>query len=161
MPANSAISTTVSWADLPPDLQCAPGDMNQLGPLIAQGLQISSTEGAPSSDPSNSIAQQALETANAALAQANAALAAIPNFRIGSVQAISAGDTTLAVSWSPPMPSTNYFAILAFYGADAAVAVFYASRVVDGSRAVSSCTFRVDNAPTATQVSYLILAPPV
>jgi hypothetical protein len=160
MPANTAINATVAWAPLPPDLQCVPGDMNQLGPLIAQGLQISSSISPIDTGSSDSIAEQALTTANAALAQANAALAALPNFRYNDPQPVAAGDSTFAISWSPAFPDTRYIILGNYVSTAGAVAQFYNYHIVEGTQTPTGCTLRLDNTPANTTFGYLVFHAP-
>lgn len=154
MATNTLINPTLSWTDAPPDLQCVPGDLNLLGPLLAQFLSVNQqiSESGGSGD---SIAQQALQVANIALATANQALAAVPNRRdSGQPIAVPTGDNPFSVSWSPAFPSTNYQLIATWYRPDAAAAQAFTASIVDGSRTVNGCTLRLDNVPANTKLAW-------
>lgn len=156
MPTNTQLVASLTPQTVPPDLVCVPGDMNLLLPLIAQFLAVNATTAEVDQNSTNSIAQQALETANIALTTAQAALAAIPATRSsGEPLAVTAGDSTLNISWAPAMPNTSYEVRGTYYGANVAVAAYYAFRVIDGSRTVNGCTLRFDNTPASTKFAWV------
>lgn len=156
MPTNTQLVASLTPQTVPPDLVCVPGDMNLLLPLIAQFLAVNATTAEVDQNSTNSIAQQALETANIALTTAQAALAAIPATRSsGEPLSVTAGDSTLNISWAPAMPNTSYEVRGTYYGANVAVAAYYAFRVIDGSRTVNGCTLRFDNTPASTKFAWV------
>jgi hypothetical protein len=131
--------------------------MTELAKQLAPLLTVVSTTSEIDQQSTNSIAQQALETANIALSTAQQATTAIPQTRSSQEPiAITAGDSTLNITWSPPMPDTNYELRGTYYGTNVAVAAFYAFRVVDGSRTVSACQLRFDNTPANTKFSWVV-----
>jgi len=156
MPVNLQIVAALEAHPAAPDAECVPGQMTDLAQRLASLLTVVSVTSEIDQQSTNSIAQQALETANIALTTAQQAIAAIPQTRSsGEPIAITTGDSTIALTWSIPMPDTNYEVRLTYFGANVAVAVFYAYRVVDGSRTVNGCTVRLDNTPANTKVSWV------
>jgi hypothetical protein len=140
-----------------PDQECVPGNMTELAARLAALLSVVSVTSEIDQQSTNSIAQQALETANIALTTAQQAIASIPQTRTnGAPQDVAAGDSVLPLSWTVPMPNTNYEVRLTYYGANAAIAVFYAFRVVDGTRTVNGCSVRLDNTPSNTKVAWVV-----
>jgi hypothetical protein len=159
MPTNTQIVAALSWTDAPPDLACIPGDINELGPLLAQFLQVNSTTSEIDTTSQDSVAQQALQQSAVALSTAQQALAATPNKRSSDTPlTIATGDSVLQISWSPAMPNTSYDVRGNYYGTDVAVAAYYAFRVVDGSRTVNGCTIRFDNTPASTKFAWVVEA---
>lgn len=158
MPTNTQLVASLTPQTVPPDLVCVPGDMNLLLPLIAQFLAVNATTAEVDQNSTNSIAQQALETANIALTTAQAALAAIPATRSsGSPQLIAAGDSVLPISFGVPMPNINYEVRGTWYGQNVAVAntQIYAFRVIDGTQTVNGCSLRLDNVPASTKFAWV------
>lgn len=156
MPTNTQIVATVSWTDAPPDLQCIPGNLNDLGERLAQFLSVNSATSETSGGTSDSVAQQALQQSAVALATAQQALAAAPEKRTsGAPIDITTGDSTLNIAWAPPMTDTNYEVRGTYFGANVAVAAFYAFRVIDGSRTVNGCQLRFDNTPASTKFAWV------
>lgn len=131
--------------------------MTELLARIAQFLSVVSVTSEVDQQSTNSIAQQALETANIALTTAQQAIASIPQKRTSEEPiAVTAGDSTLNIAFGIAMPDTNYEVRLTYYGANVAVGVFYAFRVVDGSRTVNGCNIRLDNTPANTKVAWVV-----
>jgi len=140
-----------------PDQECIPGSMTELAQKIAALLSVVSVTSEIDQQSTNSIAQQALETANIALTTAQQAMAAIPQERSsGEPVAITNGDSTLNIAWSPAMPDTNYQVTGTYYGPNIAVALFYNFRVIDGSRTVNGCQLRFDNTPANTKFAWQV-----
>jgi len=159
MPTNTQIVAALSWTDAPPDLACIPGDINELGPLLAQFLQVNSTTSEIDTTSQDSVAQQALQQSAVALSTAQQALAAAPNKRTSDEPiAITSGDSTFNISWTPAMPDTNYEVRGTYYGANVAVAAYYNFRVIDGSRTVNGCQIRFDNTPANTKFAWVVEA---
>lgn len=131
--------------------------MTELAQKIAALLSVVSVTSEIDQQSTNSIAQQALETANIALTTAQQAMAAIPQERSsGEPIAITAGDSTMNISWSPAMPDTNYQITGTYFGTNVAVAAYYNFRVVDGSRTVNGATLRFDNTPASTKFAWQV-----
>jgi hypothetical protein len=140
-----------------PDAECIPGSMTELAARLAALLSVVSVTSEIDQQSTNSIAQQALETANIALTTAQQAIASIPQERSsGEPIAITAGDSTLNISWTPDMPDANYQVTGTYYGTNVAVAAFYNFRVIEGSRTVNGCQIRFDNTPASTKFSWQV-----
>lgn len=157
MPTNSQSLAGIVAQPVPPDRECVRNLTEILAGMqdFAQ-VQVNVFQSGGSTD---SVAQQALELAGVALATAQQALAATPNKRSsGEPIAVVVGDSALAITWSPALPDTNYEVNVTFYGPNVAVAVFYAFRVVDGSRTVNSCQLRLDNVPINTKIAWTVTA---
>lgn len=131
--------------------------MTDLAQRLAALLTVVSVTSEIDQQSINSIAQQALETANIALTTAQQALASISQRRSnGEPQAVQSGDTTLPLSWTTPMPNTNYEVRVCYYGSADSVGTFYAFRVVDGSRTLNGCQIRLDNTPMNTKILWVV-----
>lgn len=157
MPTNTQVVAALEAHPAAPDQECVPGQMTDLAQQIAALLTVVSVTSEIDQQSTNSIAQQALETANIALTTAQQAIAAIPQTRTnGTPQDVASGDSVLPISWSVAMPNTNYEVRLTFYGTNAAVAVFYAFRVIDGTRTTTGCSLRLDNVPANTKMVWVV-----
>ncbi len=156
MPVNVQIVAALEAHPAAPDQECIPGQMTILAQRIAQLLSVVSVTSEIDQQSTNSIAQQALETANIALTTAQQAIASIPQIRSGGPPLpVVAGDSVFPITWSIPMPSTNYLVIGNFYGANSAAAQAYAFRIVDSSRTVNGCTLRLDNVPSGSSFAWV------
>lgn len=156
MPTNLQIVAALEAHPAAPDQLCVPGNMTELAQKLSQLLTVVSVTSEIDQQSTNSIAQQALETANLAITTASQALASIPQTRSsGAPVAITAGDSTLNIAWSPAMPDTSYEVRGTYFGTNVAVAAFYAFRVIDGSRTVNGCQLRFDNTPAATTFAWV------
>lgn len=156
MPTNTQVVAALEPHDAAPDQECVPGNMTELAQRIAALLTVVSVTSEIDQQSTNSIAQQALETANIALTTAQQAIAAIPQTRTSQEPiALSAGDSTMNIAFGVAMPDTNYEVRGTYYGANVAVALFYNFRVVDGSRTVNGCTIRFDNTPANTKFAWV------
>lgn len=157
MPTNTQIVAALEPHAAAPDQECVPGSMTELAAQIAALLSVVSVTSEIDQQSTNSIAQQALETANIALTTAQQAIAAIPQKRTSEEPiAVTAGDSALNIAFGVAMPDTNYEVRLTYYGVNAAVGLFYAFRVVDGSRTVNGCQIRLDNTPANTKIAWVV-----
>lgn len=156
MPSNTQIVAALEAHPAAPDQSCVPGNMTELAQRLAALLTVVSVTSEIDQQSTNSIAQQALETANIALTTAQQAIASIPQTRNGGPPlAVVAGDSVFPITWSIPMPTTNYVVIGNFYGANAAAAQAYSFRIVDASRTVNGCTLRLDNVPANSSFAWI------
>jgi len=157
MPTNTQQLAGLVAQPVPPDRECVRNGTEILQ-LVQDFMQVL-VNVFQSGGSTDSVAQQALELAGVALATAQQALAATPNRRSsGEPIAVPVGDSALAITWSPALPDTNYSVDVTFYGPNIAVAVFYAFRVVDGTRTVNSCQLRLDNVPANTKIAWEVTA---
>jgi hypothetical protein len=142
-------------------LNCVSGQLNELGPVLAQFLTVTSVTSEVDQSSANSIAAQALETANIAIATAQQAINSIPQTRnSGPPQLIPDGDSAMPISWSPAMPDANYAVIGTYSGTSAYPATFFAYHVEDGTRTVNGCTIRLNNTPANFKFSWFVQALP-
>ena len=162
MPTNTQIVANLTWTDAPPDLSCIPGDLNQLGQVLSQFFAVNSTTNEIDTASQTSIAQQALATANIALAQSAAALAAQPSLRSSGANPIplsasNGGDSTMPISWSPSMPDTNYIVLGSYYGPAGSITTHRPNfRIVTGSQTVNSCILEFNDTPPGYSFAYLV-----
>ena len=158
MATNTQIVASLGWTDAPPDLACIPGDLNQLGRVMAQFFNVNSVTNEIDTASQNNTAALALQTATYALEIAQQALATQPNTRSSGATpiAIESGDTTLTIQLSPPMPDTNYIVLGCYYSANVPIGAYYNWHVVTGSQFVGSCTIRFDNTPADTSFAYIV-----
>lgn len=158
MPTNTSITAALQAQTVPPDRQCITNATDVVS-VVQDFVSIVSNTSQVSGGTSDSVAQQALEQSAIALSTAQQALAAAPQKRSsGEPLAITTGDSTLNISWSPSMPDSNYEVRGTYYGANTAVAAYYAFRVVEGSRTVNGCTIRFDNTPANTKFAWVVEA---
>lgn len=149
MPTNTQQVAALEAHAVPPDLECVPGQMTALLALVAQYLSVVSVTSEIDQQSGNSIAQQALETANIALTNAQQAIDSIPQTRSSQTPiAIAAGDSALNISFSVPMPDTNYEFRGTYYGTAAYPTLFFGFHVEESTRTVNGCTIRFSNTPS-------------
>lgn len=157
MPTNVQVTSALVAQAVPADREC----ITNLS-VVLQGVVdfvTVASQTTESGSTGDSIAQQALQVANAALAAAQAAQASIPQQRnSGEPVAIPAGDSAMPLTWSPAMPDTNYLVQGTYYGTTAFPAVFYAYHVEDGSRTVNGCIVRLSNSPANFKFSWVVTA---
>ena len=151
MATNTQIVAALEAHPAAPDQQCVPGNMTELAQRLAALLTVVSNTTEIDQQSTNSIAQQALETANIALATAQQATAAIPQTRSsGEPIALATGDSSMAISWSPAMPDTNYEVRGTYYGGSGYPTAFVSFHVEEGTRTVNGATLRFSNTPAVT-----------
>jgi hypothetical protein len=157
MPTNTQQLAGLVAQPVPPDRECV-RNLTEILLGVQDFMQVL-VNVFQSGGSTDSVAQQALEVANAALATAQQALAATPNRRTSGVPlAVPAGDSVMPISWSPAMPDADYEVRGTYYGTNVAVAAFYNFRVIDGSRTVNGCQIRFDNTPAATKFAWTVEA---
>tara|TARA_R110000868_G_scaffold387620_1_gene656236 strand:- start:303 stop:797 length:495 start_codon:yes stop_codon:yes gene_type:complete len=158
MPANTQIVASLGWTDAPPDLACIPGDLNQLGRVMAQFFNVNSVTSELDTGSQNSIAQQALEQSAIALATAQQALSSAAQIRSsGEPISLAPGDTSLNISFAA-MPDANYMVIGTFYGDDLTLGTNKPTfRVVTGTRTITSCRLAFEDIPTGKNFAFAYL----
>jgi hypothetical protein len=131
--------------------------MTELAQRLAALLTVVSVTSEIDQQSTNSIAQQALETANIALATAVQAQNSIPQKRTnGAPQDVTDGDSVFPISWTVPMPNTNYEVRVTWYGPNLAATAYYGMRVIDGTRTLNSVSLRLDNMPANTKIAWVV-----
>lgn len=152
MPTNTEIQSSIVAGTVPPDRAC-PRTGQDVVELVQDFCSIQSTSG-DASGPDNSIAEQALNTANTALAEVQALQAAQKEVRTLAPQSVSSGDSQYNFSLVPPMPSTDYDVFVTYYaGASGFIATYYGYRVLESSMTVNGLTILLDNTPANTKIS--------
>jgi len=157
MPTNTQIVATLGWTDAPPDLSCIPGDLNELGRVMAQFFNVNSTTNEIDTGSQNNAAQTALEQSAIALATAQQALAAQPSLRSSGEPIPLATGTfnELTISWTTPMPDTNYMVIGTFYGDTGNLGASKPTfRVITGTRTTTSCRLGIEDIPTGKNFAF-------
>jgi hypothetical protein len=151
MPTNTEIQSSIVAGSVPPDRNC-PRNGQEVVELVQDFCSIQNTNG-DASAPDNSIAEQALNTANTALAEITALQAGQKQVRSMNPQPVSAGDSQFNFALIPPMPSTDYDVQVTYYaGASTAPGVYYNARVLESSMTVNGLTLLLDNTPANTKV---------
>lgn len=160
MPVNQAVTSSIVFpGQVPADREC---DISNLSNII-QGvvdfttIQTTNPDGTPT-PPDDSVAQQALSTANAALAAVQALQAAQKETRSSSPQAIPTGDSTTSFTWSPALPSTDYDIRMTFYAGDVTHPANVAQyRVLESSITTSGFSVLLDNIQANTKASFYVI----
>lgn len=159
MPTNTVITSSLTFpGQVPADRQC---DISTLSAII-QGvvdftsISTSNPDGNPS-PPDDSVAQQALSTANAALALAQSVQASQKQTRFGVPQALPTGDNSITFPFSAPMPDTNYSIVLTLYaGTSSHPSSYFGVRVLESSIGVNGFSVLTDNIPANTKLGYWV-----
>lgn len=160
MPTNTSVTSALQAGTVPPDRNC-PQNGQDVANLVQDFVTVVSTSSSSGGGTDNSIAQQALETANIAISIAQAAQAAIPQTRTnGAPFAIPMGDSPFPISWAPPMPDTNYEVRGTFFGTATFPAAYFAFFVEDGTRTVNGCVLRLNNIPANFKFAYVVQSLP-
>lgn len=154
MPTNTSIQSSLVAGSVPPDRDCPKSGQDVVN-LVQDfvSVQTTSEDGTPTG-PDNSIAEQALNTANTALGAVQELQSAQKETRSSGLIAIPNGDSNFAYSFSPPMPSTDYDINVTYYtGAAGFIAAFYNNRVLESSISVNGFNLIFDNTPANTKVA--------
>lgn len=158
MPTNTAITSSIVAGTVPPDRNC-PKTGQDVVNLVADFNSIqNSTSSGDSSNPNDSVAEQALNTANTALAAVQQLQAAQKEVRSSQPIAIPSGDSNFAMPLIPPMPNTDYDVYATFFaGAVGFAPTFYGFRVLESSITVNGFNILFDNLPANTKVSIRVV----
>jgi len=160
MAQNETISLALEAQPVPEDRQCV-RDGSEIVKLVQDYVQVI---GDGSSQPGQIfpsavvIAERALANSEEALTEVNTLSQKIPERRTsGGTITVPTGDSTLPISWSPEMPSTNYEVRVVFYGVATSAGDTFCYRVVDGSQTVSGCQIRLLNlTANTTKISWVV-----
>lgn len=154
MPTNTEITASIVAGTVPPDRNC-PKNGQEVVNLVQDFCSIqSSTSSGDSGNPSDSVAEQALNTANTALAGVQQLQAEQKEVRSSGLFSIPSGDSNAPYSFTPPMPSTDYDITVTYYaGAAGFSGTFYNWRVLESSISVNGFTLILDNTPANTKIS--------
>lgn len=156
MALNTGITASlVLLTDPPPDAQCVT-NLSEILQGAANYLTVEITNPAEVASDGSSIANQALNLANVALATAQETAASIPARRASSEPiSLPSGDPVVSISWTPEMPDDKYFVQVCFYGPNVA-GVNFAWWVIDASRTVSGCQMKFNNIPVNFKYSWVV-----
>lgn len=156
MPTNTQISAALLANNVPPDRECIRNATDVVA-VVQDFVSVALSNIQETGGSSDSIAQQALEQSAVALATAQQALAAAPQKRTSGVAiAITSGDSSLNITWSPAMPDSDYEVRGTYYGTSAYPAAFFGFHVEDGTRTVNGCTIRLSNTPANFKFSWIV-----
>ncbi len=154
MPTNTEINTSLVAGSVPPDRNCPKSGQDVVN-LVQDfvSVQSAASSGSPT-NPGDSVAEQALNTANTALGAVQELQAAQKETRSSGLIPISSGDSNFTYSFTPPMPDTNYDIQVTYYaGATGYIAAYYGNRVLESSITVNGFTLIFDNTPANTKVA--------
>lgn len=160
MPANTSITAALTQVgEVPPDQNCLT-DVNALLPVIAAYMAVATTDPESPQSQTNSVADQALNTANNAISQVNALKLLIPERRSSGANLIPlpAGDTPtpVTVTWAPDMPSATYSVQITLFGTSTHPGAYYGFRVVEATRTVNSFQISFDNIPAGSSFAWTV-----
>lgn len=159
MPTNTEITESIVAGTVPPDRNC-PKDGQDVVNLVQDFCSIQSgTSSGDGGNPNDSVAEQALNTANTALAAVQELQSAQKEVRVTAEPiAVPTGDSNFSYTFTPPMPSTDYTVSVTYYaGAAGFIAAFYNFRVLQSSVTVNGFSLIFDNTPANTKVSVRVV----
>lgn len=158
MPTNTQITAALLAGTVPPDRECV-RDATDVVAIVQDFVSVVLSNIQETGGATDSIAQQALAQSAVALATAQQALAAVPQKRTSGVPiAITTGDSSFNITWSPAMPDADYEVRGTYYGTTAYPAAFFGFHVEDGTRTVNGCTIRLSNTPANFKFSWVVEA---
>lgn len=160
MPVNTAITSSLVFpGQIPADRECSISNLSEIIQGVVDFTTIASTDpDGTVNPPDNSIANQALSTANAALALAQSVQASQKQTRFGVPQALPNGDNSITFPFSSPMPDTNYSIALTLYaGASSHPSSYFGVRVLESSIGVNGFSVLTDNIPANTKLGYFVI----
>lgn len=158
MPTNVQVVAALQAQNVPPDRECILNLTQVLQGVVDFVTLAVNTQQIPGSPTGDSVAQQALQVANLALATAQAAQAAVPQTRSNTAIALPTGDSTIALSWTEPLPDLNYMVLGTYIGAVTNVGTYFNFRIVAGSQTVNGCQVHFENTPANYSWAYLVQA---
>lgn len=161
MPTNTEVTLSLVAGTVPPDRNC-PKSGNDVVQLVQDFVSVNAgTSSGGSTNPNDSVAEQALNTANTALAAVQGLEAAQLQERASGIMAIPAGDSNFSYSFTPAMPSTDYDVQVTYYAGSAGfIAAFYNYRVLESSISVNGFNLIFDNTPANTKVAIRVTQRP-
>jgi hypothetical protein len=159
MPTNTEIISSLVAGTVPDDRNCPKSGQDVVN-LVQDFVSVQSgTASGGGQNPNDSVAEQALNTANTALEAVQTLTAAQKEVRVtGTPIPIPTGDSNFSYSFTPPMPSTEYTISIAYYaGAAGFVGAFYGWRILQSSVTVNGFSLIFDNTPANTKVSVRVI----
>lgn len=156
MPANTSVTGALVAQPVPDDRQCF-SNGTQVLQLVQDFMQVLISQGTQQGGDGSSVADQALNVANTALALAQSVQASIPQRRANSApEPAAAGDSTVSITWNPPMPDENYTVMLSFFGPVTAGSTNWSWCVVNGSQTLNGCQLRLANVPANFNFTWVV-----
>lgn len=158
MPTNTEITSSIVAGTVPADRNC-PKNGQDVVNLVQDFCSINaSAASGDSGSPNDSVAEQALNTADTALGAVQELQAAQKQFRSSGIIAIPSGDSNFAYTFTPPMPSTDYDIQVTYYaGASGFITAFYNYRVLESSISVNGFNLIFDNTPANTKIAIRVV----
>lgn len=160
MPTNTEITASLVAGTVPPDRDC-PKTGQDVVQLVQDFVSVQTgTSSGDGSNPSDSVAEQALNTANTALEAVQDLQSAQKEVRSSGLIPVPTGDSNFAFTFTPPMPSTNYDISVTYYaGAAGFVASnsLYNFRVLESSLTVNGFNIIFDNTPANTKIAVRVV----
>lgn len=158
MPTNSAITLSLVAGTVPSDQNC-PKNGQDVVNLVQNFVSVNgATTSGDSTNPTDSVAEQALNTANTALAAVQELQAAQKEVRASGIMAIPSGDSNFTYSFTPSMPSTDYDIQVTYYAGSAGFSgTFYNWAVQESSLSVNGFILIFNNTPTNYKVAIRVV----
>lgn len=157
MPTNTEITASIVAGSVPPDRNC-PKNGQDVVNLVQDFCSINdASSSGDTGNPNDSVAEQALNTANTALAGVQQLQAAQKQSRSSGLIPIPSGDSNFVYTFTPPMPDTDYDIFVTYYAGSAGfVGTFYGNRIQESSLSVNGFTIIFDNTPANTKASVVV-----
>lgn len=158
MPTNTEIISSLVAGTVPDDRNCPKSGQDVVN-LVQDFVSVQSgTASGGGQNPNDSVAEQALNTANTALEAVQALTAAQKEVRNSGLIPIPTGDSNFAFTFTPPMPDTAYDVFATYYaGAAGPIGTFYNFRVLESSVSVNGVNLIFDNTPANTKVALKVI----
>lgn len=160
MPTNTAVTSSLVFpGQVAADLECRINTLTQIAEGLVSVLSIQTTnpDGTPT-PPDNSIANQALSTANAALSAVQSLQASQKQSRSSAPVPLPQGDNSITFPFGYPMPSVDYTVMITLYaGATSHPTAYYGARVIESSLTVDSFSVLTDNIPANTKLAFYVI----
>lgn len=158
MPTNTEVNFSLVAGSVPPDQNCPKSGQDVVN-LVQNFVSVNgATTSGGVVNPGDSVAEQALNTANTALAAVQELQSAQKQVRASGIIAIPTGDSNFGFTFSPAMPSVEYDVQVTYYaGAAGFIAAFYNNRVLESSVSVNGFNLILDNTPANTKIAIRVV----
>jgi len=160
MPTNTEINETIVAGSVPPDRMCIKTGQDVVN-VVQDFCSIQSSAASGSGEnPGDSVAEQALNTANTALAAVQQLQGEQKEVRTSGIITIPTGDSNYGFTFTPPMPSTDYdISVTIYAGAAGFVASnqLYNWRVLESSISVNGFNLIFDNLPANSKIAIRVI----
>jgi len=158
MPTNTEILSSIVAGTVPPDRNC-PKNGNDVVQLVQDFCLIqSSTSSGEPTNPGDSVAEQALNTANTALAAVQELQAAQKEVRSSGLIPVPTGDSNFSYAFGTPMPSVDYDVFVTYFaGAAAFSGTFFNFSVLESSMTINGLNIIFNNTPANFKVAIRVV----